>query len=83
MNNDALPRQRTSRLASNIHHRLLLIGLGPLSRRTCSTQSLLKVDLDEALANLSVPLFMVGGVQWTFDASIREELCQEIASLND
>lgn len=82
MNDDGLPRQRTSRLvASNVHYRLLLVGLVLVVLSHVFDASLLKVDLDEALANVGVLVFMAGGVQWLFDTSMREQLYQEIASL--
>lgn len=79
MNSNSSTRSRL--FASDVHHKLLIVGLLMVIVSNTFDATVLKVTLDEALANLGVLLLTIGGVQWLFEAHMREQLCQEIASL--
>lgn len=44
-------------------------------------KNVLKVHLDDALANFGVILFVFGAIQWIFDTGVRKQLLEEITSL--
>lgn len=79
MKNNSSTRSRL--FAVNVHHKLLILGLLMVIGSNLFDVAVLKVNLDEALANLGVLFFMIGGVQWLFEASMRDQLYQEITSL--
>jgi hypothetical protein len=65
----------------NIQFILLIIGLVLIIIANLFELDLLKVEVDSALANLGVLLFLIGGIQWLYDISVRQQLYEEITSL--
>ena len=65
----------------SIQYVLIIIGLLFIIAANLFDGSVLKVDLDEAVANLGVLLFLTGSIQWLFDTYLRKELHQEIAEM--
>lgn len=73
--------QTITETISKTHYQLLAGGLLCILIANLFDLQLLKVDVDEALANLGVLIFLIGGIQWIFDATTRKKLYEEISLL--
>jgi hypothetical protein len=71
----------TKLLRLRVYHRLVLVGLSIVIVSNVFKLTVLKISVDEALAELGVVLFVIGGIHWLFESSLREHLVHEIAAL--
>ena len=60
---------------------LVTIGLACVLAANLFDYSVYKIDIDVTLANVGVLFCMMGGIQWLYDISVRQQLHEEITSL--
>ncbi|MBD3617855.1 MAG: hypothetical protein HUJ28_00020 [Chromatiales bacterium] len=71
----------TKLIVRNIQYILIIIGLACILVANIFEKDVLKVDVDNALANIGVMLLVFGAIQWVFDVGVRKQLFEEITAL--